>query len=79
MKKIIMMGSIGAVILIISAMLPSIVDAQTIQPKESRISIIQNIKDRIIDNTQMSGGFFSDFIVLLLIIFLSIFGGPWAP
>lgn len=79
MKKIIMVGSIGAAVIIILAMFPAIVSAQTITHRESNIKVIQNIREKFVDKLQMSDGFISDLFFLLTMILWLIFANPGAP
>jgi len=68
-KTIIMMGSVGAGVLLILAMFSMVVSAQTVKSNEIRTNILQKIKDKIEDKLWIPG----EFLGILFDIFISLF------
>ena len=73
MKKIIVIGSIIAVVILVLASLPSVVGEQS---TISKTPLLSKIRDRLLWEP---GGFISDIILLIFILIWSLFGGPGAP
>jgi len=54
-RKLIFVGSVGAGILLVLAMFPTIVSAQAIKPNEIQTNILQQIKEKIKNNDWKPG------------------------
>ena len=61
-------GSIGAVALLVLAMFPTIVSAQTVKSNEIRSNIFQHFKDRTNNNLWYPGYIFLYILNMLIII-----------
>jgi hypothetical protein len=72
MKRILVVGgSIGAIILIVFAMIPSIASGHVVQLNEKKINIINSVKDKILNNDFELNGII-DTIYIIIIVFILI-------
>jgi len=69
-RKWIIGGCVGAGVLLILAMFPSIVHAQTLNFKETRTNIIKVVRDKIIKNNLVQGGIIDTILTLIFMFFL---------
>jgi hypothetical protein len=76
MRKIVKLGSVGAGVLLVLAMLTTVVGSQTISTDEKKINVFQQIKEKIVNNWEPGPilGFIA--LILLTIYYLSI-GAYW--
>jgi hypothetical protein len=73
-------GSIGAVALLVLAMFPTIVGAQTVKPNESQVNIFQHIKNKIADRLWIPGELLAILFDILIsfILWISV-NWPFPP
>jgi hypothetical protein len=70
MKRLIVMGSMAAGILLVSTMFFSVACAQAVNSDEINTSILQYIKDIVMDSTWQPGQLLAVFVYLLIFILL---------
>jgi UPF0716 family protein affecting phage T7 exclusion len=65
-------GSIGAAVLILLAIVPTIVGAQAIKTNKIQTSIVQQIKEKMIKTDRTPTGIIIDSILIVILMILSI-------
>jgi len=78
-KKILILGSIVAVVIIVLASFTSMGSAKSIETNDGYSSIFQRIKNRITDSSWEPGEFLLDMIVFIFILIYLLLGGWGAP
>jgi len=74
MNKKILLGSVGVVIVLVVASFSPIGSAELSKPNGSKITILQHIRDRIIDELWEYGDLM-EFILMVLFLFLLLLSG----
>ena len=79
MKRLLVVGgSIGASVILVLAMFPTVVSAQTVKSNEMKTNIVQQIKERIKDLVWEPGDIILTLIILMMVL-IELFrpGGPF--
>ncbi|MFH1101187.1 MAG: hypothetical protein V1726_04025 [Methanobacteriota archaeon] len=69
-RKMVWVGSVGAGVILVLAMLSSVVGAETIKSDEKRTNLIQFVIDKIAKNNLPSGGIIDTIQLLIFAIIL---------
>lgn len=79
MKKIIMVGSVGAGVILVLAMLTTVVNAQTEKSDGTQTNIfqyIQQLKNKIENKLIQPGGIIFELFIIVMAILYIIISGP---